>query len=321
VNEPKPARRKIPARLLAPSGWRNAELVARAAAIWLGPAFAAFAIMRTWGLAWSWLTIPLFLLSGQGLHLVGFIGHEGFHGGLHRKRVTSFLIGMAASSVLPLHCDVGFCISHLKHHRSFDSEEDLLLREAQHRAEAKAILPRIFPVRSRLTRKYLRDTLSLAFRRWPTTKPLRIGLPMETAVGLARLNLLLTVAWFTFFMLLLWRHPLLGFCVLVGPGIGATTISSMRPFVEHAGTVAGHLSGSRSYTHPFFTFVFGGANFHLVHHLYPSVPCYRLPRLHAHLASSGAFADAALSEDPSFTGYFSYLRAPYPVPTSSRGES
>jgi beta-carotene hydroxylase len=305
------SRASVPRHLLRTSPWRKIALFLRGVAIWALPGLAAFTILRAWGPAFVWLTIPLFFVAGQGLHLIAFIGHEGLHGHLHRRRVPSLLIGMLASTITPLHCDVGFCISHLEHHRSLNSEED---PDARRFSKANSVLERIFLVRQTVTRKYLGDTLLLAFRRWPEEKPLRIGLPMETVVRLARVNLALSAAWFTFFVALTVHDPLLGFCMMWGPSIGGALLSSMRPFVEHAGTTGGKLSGARSYTHPLWTFFFDGANFHLAHHLFPDAPCYRLPALHAYLAENGAYDGGELHIESTFAGYFACLRAPYPTP-------
>ena len=37
---------------------------------------------------------PLFLLAGNAVHLMGFIGHEGFHFGLYPKRMVSAVLGL-----------------------------------------------------------------------------------------------------------------------------------------------------------------------------------------------------------------------------------
>src|SRR5437588_10409164 len=94
------SRLTIPRHFLRASPWRTAEIIARATAIWLVPAFLAFTLLRAtlpvrspWGL----LAVPLFLLAGQGLQLFGIIGHDGFHGNLHQGRVKRLLIGLFRS--------------------------------------------------------------------------------------------------------------------------------------------------------------------------------------------------------------------------------
>jgi fatty acid desaturase len=50
-------------------------------------------------------------------------------------------------------------------------------------------------------------------------------------------------------------------------------------------------------------------NFHLEHHLAPTVPCYRLPELHRWLEASGMLARASVA-----TGYVDVVRALTRVP-------
>lgn len=52
------------------------------------------------------------------------------------------------------------------------------------------------------------------------------------------------------------------------------------------------LTQARTRTSPFFTALFLGTNYHLEHHLYPSVPCYRLPRVHRILQEQGLLSEA-----------------------------
>jgi fatty acid desaturase len=61
------------------------------------------------------------------------------------------------------------------------------------------------------------------------------------------------------------------------------------------------------------TFLFFGANYHLEHHAYPGVPCYRLPRLHRYLASLGTYDRVNASHDARFFGVFQSIALPYAV--------
>jgi fatty acid desaturase len=66
-------------------------------------------------------------------------------------------------------------------------------------------------------------------------------------------------------------------------------LSGLRSFTEHADTAEGDLFATRSRTHWFFTLIEYGGNYHLEHHLYPSVPQWRLPRLHRWLVDCGYY--------------------------------
>lgn len=307
-----PGRVSIPREFLQASATQTWGLVARAACIWLVPSLLAFSLLGTglWRTPAAWLLVtPLFLCAGQGLHLFGIIGHDGFHGNLHRSRTKSLLIGMLGSTILPLHCDVGFSISHAEHHRWVNGERDpdaLLLRRY------RSYLARILLVRTSVTRVYLRYTLRLALGRWPADQVIRTGMKLDTLTWLARLNLVCSAAWLTLFVTLTIRSPLAGVCVLWAPYLGAALLSGMRPYVEHAGTSSEKLRAARSYIHPLFTFLFGGTNYHLAHHLFPRVPCYKLPSFHRWLESSGYFGDAQLNIDRGLLGYPQYPALRYP---------
>ena len=89
------------------------------------------------------------------------------------------------------------------------------------------------------------------------------------------------------------------------PYLTAIPATGLRIYLEHNGTGAGIFHDTRSYTSPIWTFLMFGNNYHLEHHLYPTVPCYYLPRVHRFLAAHGVFAahGAHLSE-----GFFAPLR-------------
>jgi fatty acid desaturase len=260
----------------------------------------------------------LFLMAGQGLHLLGIIGHDGSHGNLHRVRFKSMTIGIMCSSIVPLHCDVGFSIWHAEHHRWLNGEKD---PDAALLGRYRSYLRRVLLVRSIVTRNYLRYTVRLATNRWPEDHFIRLGVPRETLVRFARLNLACCLAWLSLFVTLTVRAPLVGICILWAPYAGAALLSGMRPYVEHAGTSTGEFDGARSYTNGLFTFLFGGANYHLAHHLFPTVPCYRLPAFHRWLESTGHFGGASLHVDPTLSGYVRYAGMRYPSPVSVPGDS
>ena len=66
--------------------------------------------------------------------------------------------------------------------------------------------------------------------------------------------------------------------------------TGLRPYVEHAGTGAGPFRDARTRTSPFFSILYFFNNYHLEHHLYPWVPCYRLPAVHRYLERRVIFA-------------------------------
>jgi fatty acid desaturase len=52
-------------------------------------------------------------------------------------------------------------------------------------------------------------------------------------------------------------------------------------------------------------------NYHLEHHLYPGVPCYRLGRIHRLLKSNGTYQRESPPIESRFFGAYRKLAAPY----------
>jgi fatty acid desaturase len=291
---------------LRPSNLRNAEIIARALLIWFGSSALASWLIFASGLPRALavaLAAPVLVLAGQGMHLLPIIGHDGSHGNLHRNRTKSLFLGMLVSSLLGTHFDVGFSIWHAEHHRWLNTPRD---PDAVGMSRFSAYLARTLLPRSANARKYFVTTLLLALRRWPSDAPNRTGNSLGTLAVMARINLLLN---FSVLGLVAWasvRAPLLAVCWFWAPFVAVLFLAGMRTYVEHAGTVGEGLEGSRSYTSPVFTFLFGGANYHLAHHLFRSAPCYRLPALHAWLEAEGCFDGHELVVDGGVSRYPTY---------------
>jgi fatty acid desaturase len=90
----------------------------------------------------------------------------------------------------------------------------------------------------------------------------------------------------------------------------------VRPYIEHAGTGVGPFEDARTYSSPLMTALFAENNYHLEHHLFPSIPCYRLPALHRYLRTAGYYRAAGVAIEPTFRGALAHARAHsrYPEP-------
>ena len=82
---------------------------------------------------------------------------------------------------------------------------------------------------------------------------------------------------------------------------------------------AGTFVDSRSRPSALFTVLNFGNNFHLAHHLYPSVPCYRLGKVHRLLESQGYLARAGSPVDRSVREVLSRAVGPYPAASREAG--
>ena len=234
------------------------------------------------------LSLPLFALAGQGVHLMGWIAHDSFHFTFHRNRYVCAVTGLFFSSMTLFFFESGMAMDHWSHHRyaNTDKDPDLqLLREYTN------FVARFFRQRNRANGHYFMRAVRLALGR-PLSPDLRhIALPfsLPTFRVFACLNLAFVFAWLCVYLAVEWIFPRsLLICVIV-PLLAGGWLSGLRSFTEHADTGVGDLHNTRSRTHWLFTLFEFGGNYHLEHHLYPSVPQWRLPRLHRWLAAQGFY--------------------------------
>ena len=78
-------------------------------------------------------------------------------------------------------------------------------------------------------------------------------------------------------------------CAFLLPALLLLPITGLRIYVEHAGTVQGDFLDARTYNSLFYTVMMFANNHHQEHHMYPSVPSYKLPRVHKKLAAEGYY--------------------------------
>ncbi|MEO0336466.1 MAG: fatty acid desaturase [Pseudomonadota bacterium] len=244
---------------------------------------------------------PLFLittaLGSVALHNIGLLGHEGMHFTLAKDRYQSGLLGTLLSTMVPLHFNVGFALTHALHHWHTNTENDPDLAIF---SNFRNLVSRFFLARSKASRAYLKDTVLLAAGKMPHRN--QVGLPDESLKKLARWNLAGSVMFLVAY----------GVGIALSPGVFAVSflsiyllavgVSGLRPYMEHAGTDTGQFSNSRSFANGLLTYVFGTINLHLAHHLHPQVPAYNLPRLYDWLKEQGHIPEAEAIEQTSTLG-------------------
>ena len=83
----------------------------------------------------------------------------------------------------------------------------------------------------------------------------------------------------------LWFGTLLPLAFVVGPRFYGGLLSQLFNLTQHAGMdedVHDHRLNTRTvYLNPVFQFLYFNMNYHIEHHMFPMVPYYRLPQLHA----------------------------------------
>jgi beta-carotene hydroxylase len=255
------------------------------------------------------LLLPLWLAAQQGLHLLGMVGHEGFHGNLHRNRLLSIHLGLFFSSTVISYLVTGYYVTHWQHHLYTNTDDD---PDVQACARFKTFWSRCFLSRLYLSGIYREATFRLAFGGEFPEERLPYGLGKLRAF--AKLNLAYQAFWIVVFAGLGLYNVMWLVIGVVVPYLLAILGSGLRVYIEHAGTDAQPGRVARSFSSPLWTIAFFGNNLHLEHHLYPNIPCYRLPALHAWLKEQGFFERNASYIEPHSGAVFKYAGARYPYP-------
>lgn len=301
----------LPASLKGPPGPGALAFCAFCLLFFLVPAALSIWVVeevRSWAVALA-LLVPLFLLSQHGIHLLAIAGHEGLHGNLHRNQQVSIQLGLFLSSMAVSYLVTGYYVHHWRHHRDTNSSED---PDSQAYSRFGRFASRFFLSRMHLTKIYRRDTYRLAFNRDFASD--RLPFRLAKLRQLARFNLAYQSFWIAAYAGLGFVDPTWLFVAVVVPHLGAVAASGLRAYIEHAGTEAVPGREARSYIAPTWTLLFFGNNMHLEHHLYPSVPCYRLPAVHRWLRSTGFLDRAGSHVETSAFGALRYMRSSYPYP-------
>lgn len=230
------------------------------------------------------LIAPLVVLASHGFHLMGWFAHEGIHLNLARSKYVSMVTGILVSGIA-LFPAVGYGITHWNHHRFTNQESDPDTRiYPRHRT----FWSRFFLARITANRGYMRQTIALALGR-PLDKGYRLPFTDAEQRRLAILTLANIALWIAIYAFVTWLDPVVGLLGAILPLAASLPLTGLRIYLEHNGTDGGVFRDTRSYVSPFYTVLMFGNNMHLEHHLYPHVPCYRLPKVHRHLRDAGHY--------------------------------
>ncbi|MEO8489372.1 fatty acid desaturase [Pseudomonas sp.] len=255
---------------------------------------------------WLLLSAPLLVLAGYGLFLQAILGHEGFHFNLSANPMRSCYLGILTSSLLPGFCVTGYFVDHWQHHRFNNSAKD---PDYRHFSRYRSLASRIAVSRLAATSNYLHATLRLAFG--PQSEPSPLPLSAAHVQRLARCNLACQLGWLGLYTLaMVWVDGLLlGFGLTLAV---AFLLSAVNAYQEHAFSAGPQQPPARSRTSRLSTWLHAGSNFHLEHHFYPAVPCWRLPRVHRQLLDSGWYADKHYLLERRFVASFKYASGRHP---------
>jgi beta-carotene hydroxylase len=302
----------LPPKSYEKSFWGSAAFVGYAVTMWLAPL----------GIAWevyrgpldieiqAALMIPLLILSGQGLHLLGWVGHEGFHFNLAKNQHVSAGLAVLLTGPVGFFSTVGENSIHWRHHRYTNREGD---PQTVIFPKYKVFLTRLLFARVELEYRYLCNVSLLALNKLIVP----MAFQQKTCVRYARLDLVWSTVWLIAYFWLTAIEPVAGLLFIVLPHLSAFTLSAIRPYAEHAGTEQGEFREARSLVSPLMSALYFFNNYHLEHHLYPTVPCWRLSRVHRYLKRTGIYERTQPHISARFTDWFRCAGKSFPYPSHS----
>jgi fatty acid desaturase/1-acyl-sn-glycerol-3-phosphate acyltransferase len=238
-------------------------------ALWLAAAAAAL-LTSSWPL---WIACEAVI--GVAIHAMATLMHEAIHGTLFRRRALDrwigFLLGAPAFFSF-----TAYKVAHLAHHNHTRTSRDPddFLNVSPNRFVCSAVFYAwLFAGMLAYLFHVPLGALRLATRRerWAIATEYALMAAMATAACLICYRLGRPGA-----VLYAWIVPL----------SVAIVFGNVRSWAEHALTRPGHpLTHTRTVTsNRIVSFLMCNLNYHLEHHLFPGVPWYNLPRLHAVLA-------------------------------------
>jgi fatty acid desaturase len=249
-------------------------------------AFAIFVSERYWNIP---LYILVVVIIGSRMHAFAVLMHDAAHYRGNSRRWLNELIGEFVA--LPIGITMqGYRNTHFAHHREVNTENDpdwvrkLGAREfsfPKSRAEVILLLCQFafgFQFFSQLKK----------IRGMKNINDVSVKLKIVRAVLLIYVFALSIYAGFWKELILYWLVPLTTSFML---------FLYIRSVAEHFAVEYDHvLNQTRTVIAPFWErwlFAPHGVNYHLEHHLYPSVPFFRLAELHRYLMTKDEFASSA----------------------------
>ncbi len=226
-----------------------------------------------------------YVATGAALHAFGILMHEAVHGNFFRQRSgdrwAAFLLGLPV-----LVSGAAYRVTHLLHHRYTRErrDPDEFANYVGHR-QLLALFFYLWGVVGLLV--FLVHVPVNAWRR--CTRPERFAVVVEYAA----MALLYAGAVVVAVQLHALQALLHGWVI---PMAVAAGIVNVRGWSEHMLTRPGHpLTHTRTVTsNGVVRFFMCNLNYHLEHHLFPGIPWYNLPRVHALLQDDYARAGASV---------------------------
>ncbi len=239
-------------------------------ALYAGAAYLSVA-GPAWVLIMSW---PF-----MGLILAGFLaaGHECLHNSFAKSKRANRLAGMFWCTLV-LNNVSAIRFAHMVHHRFTRVEGD---SETQLSVSSVRQYIGIFLSPTTLARSTFKALAPL----WQSYPVHAVSSPQRRQT---RIDSLIIACWLLIALVLTVWAPLDLLCVYWGPMLFFFPMVIAIAIPEHYACAAGPdaLPATRTTaTNPLVRMLIWNTNYHTEHHLYPSVPCYNLPRLHRAIRS------------------------------------
>lgn len=288
-------------RLLTKEEIRNLSRIdsvkfSAAAMLEFGLIAAAIIVSETW---WNPVVYVLaVIVIGSRINGLGGLMHDAAHYRAYTNRKLNDFIGEIVA--LPTTASMaGYRNSHFAHHRELNSERDpdwtrnVGLEEFEFPAKHTTFLRRVGQYLSGLK---LKASLG-GFHKNKETRDIPAAIARARMFFFASLILMSIVFGFWKLILLYWIVPLATVFL---------AIRYVRNVAEHYAVEHEHvLNESRTVIAPFWELWLiapWGLNYHLEHHLFPGVPCFRLAELHKILMTREPYPQIAHITHSYFTG-------------------
>jgi beta-carotene hydroxylase len=301
---------EMPSELYEPSLFSSMCLVFYAISLFLVPALSCRFIWTSIDslILRVLLLVPLTIAAGFGLQVLGIVGHEGIHMSLCKSKTLGLVIGLFLTSSILTYVEMGLAIRHWDHHRFTNQIND---PDIQLVSDLKTWWQRLIFTRAVANSTYIKITLDVALGKpWPCV--CRLPLDLQVVRALCWANFVFAFFWLSTYITIACYDPLTGVMCIILPMFALAFVNTFQTYVDHAGTISDdsfHNAWSR--TSPLMTVIYCGLNYHLEHHLYPGIPCYRLPKVHRILDHSGFYAKVKPTIEPGFFSSYSKISAKY----------
>ena len=215
------------------------------------------------------ISTPFYILAGASMHGICLFAHEGVHGTIHKNTWINNFIG-SVSGYIVLQSLAGYRVLHLKHHKYLNREGDPGL------------------LKTYVSNKFLIAAMEWGYLVFGYIAFLSI-IPYQGFKQGTKKDRLLIAKDLVFIILFLYSILFLlqsswfihGWLI---PMVFVHFMMNIRGMSQHLMLEDHHdpYKGARTIkAHPIVEFFLCNENYHIEHHLFPSIPWYNLKKVHA----------------------------------------